>query len=155
MWSKITPGAKNSTFFNNADASTQFSCQKVFNQVINNPQTDFSFCTLKVWFYDNILVLNPKQCHFTSLENGNFLWNFSWNDIIIKSSLLGKTLGLTIDNTLDFSGHIANTCKTANQKLNDCMLLSCHVHVSEWIDTLWMPRCQGTPCSKQMQYLKF
>ena len=37
----------------------------------------------------------------------------------------------------------------------DCMLLSCHVRLSEWIHTLYLPECQGTPCSKQAQYLKF
>ena len=36
-----------------------------------------------------------------------------------------------------------------------CMFLSCHVRVSEWIYTLYLPECQGTPCSKQVQYLKF
>ena len=25
----------------------------------------------------------------------------------------------------------------------------CHVRVSEWIHSLWLPECQGTPCSKQ------
>ena len=37
----------------------------------------------------------------------------------------------------------------------DCMLLSCRVRVSEWIHTLFLPKCQGTPCSKQARYLKF
>ena len=37
----------------------------------------------------------------------------------------------------------------------DCMLLSCHVHVSERIHTLQLPECQGTPCSKQVRNVKF
>ena len=36
-----------------------------------------------------------------------------------------------------------------------CMLLSCHVRVWEWIYTLYLPECQGTPSSKQARYLKF
>ena len=36
----------------------------------------------------------------------------------------------------------------------DCMFL-CHVRVSEWIYTLHLPECQGTPCSKQAWYLQF
>ena len=36
----------------------------------------------------------------------------------------------------------------------DCMFLSCHVRVSEWIHTLSLPECQGTPCSKQARNLK-
>ena len=27
--------------------------------------------------------------------------------------------------------------------------------LSEWIYTLWLPECQGTPCSKKARYLKF
>ena len=37
----------------------------------------------------------------------------------------------------------------------DCMILSYHVRVWEWIHTLQLPECQGTPCSKQASYLKF
>ena len=35
------------------------------------------------------------------------------------------------------------------------MFLSCHVRFSEWIYSLYLPECQGTPCSKQARYLKF
>ena len=35
------------------------------------------------------------------------------------------------------------------------MLLSCHVPHSEWIDTLYLPKYQRNPCSKQVRYLKF
>ena len=37
----------------------------------------------------------------------------------------------------------------------DCMFLSCHTRVSEWIYTVQLPGCQGTPCSKQTRNLKF
>ena len=30
----------------------------------------------------------------------------------------------------------------------DCIFLSCHVRVSEWILTLYLPECKGTPYSK-------
>ena len=36
----------------------------------------------------------------------------------------------------------------------DCMFLSCHVRVSEWIYILQLPECQGTLFSKQAQNLK-
>ena len=35
----------------------------------------------------------------------------------------------------------------------DCMLLSCHVQVSEWICTLQFSECQGIPLSSQVQNL--
>ena len=93
-----------------------FLVKKTFDQVINNLQTDFR--TLKVWFYDNFLILKSKNCHFMTLGNGNNLCDFSCDDIIIKNSLSEKILRLSIDNNLDFSDHISNICKTANQKLN-------------------------------------
>ena len=108
--------AKNSTLCNYADDNTQFSYEKTIDQVINNLQTDFY--TLKVRFYDNFLFLNPKKCHFMTLGNRNNICNFACNDTIIKNSLSEKILGLTIDNNLDFSDHISNICKTANEKLN-------------------------------------
>ena len=37
----------------------------------------------------------------------------------------------------------------------DCMVLSCHIRISEWIHLLWLPECHGTPCLKQACYLKF
>ena len=36
----------------------------------------------------------------------------------------------------------------------DYMLLSCQVRIWEWMPNLWLPECQGTPCSKQEQNLK-
>ena len=36
----------------------------------------------------------------------------------------------------------------------DCVFLSCHVRVWEWIHTLQLPECQGTNCSNQAPYLK-
>ena len=86
-----------------------FPVKKTFDQVINSLQTDFR--TLTVWFYDNFLLLNPKSCHFMTIGNGNNLCDFSCDDIVIKNSLSEKILGLTIDNTLDFSDHISNILK--------------------------------------------
>ena len=37
----------------------------------------------------------------------------------------------------------------------DCMLLSSHVHISEWIHALHLAGCQETFCFKQARYLKF
>ena len=63
-----------------------------------------------------------------TLGNGNNLWNFSCDDIIIKSSLSEKVLGLTIDNSLEFSNHSSNIYKTANQKLNALFRVSANMN---------------------------
>ena len=63
-----------------------------------------------------------------TLGNGNNLCDFSCDDIIIKNSLSEEILGLTIDNNLDFSDHISNICKTANQKLNALLRVSANMN---------------------------
>ena len=117
--------AKNLTLFNYAEGNTQFSCEKTFDQVRNNLQTDFH--TLKVLFYDNFLVLNTKNCYIMTLGNGNNLCYFSCDDIISKNSLSEKMLALTINN-LDFSDHISDICKTANKKLNASFRVSANMN---------------------------
>ena len=37
----------------------------------------------------------------------------------------------------------------------DSILSSCHVRIWDWMHTVHLPECQGTPCSKQSRYLKF
>ena len=61
------------------------------------------------------------------LWNGNNLCDFLCDNIIIKNSLSEKILGLTIGNNLDFSDHISNTCKTANQNLNALFRVSANM----------------------------
>ena len=58
---------------------------------------------------------------------------------------------------IELSEKSPKTYQLCNKELNKfaCMFLSCHIRVSEWIYTLYLPECQGTPCSKQARYLKF
>ena len=37
----------------------------------------------------------------------------------------------------------------------DCILVSCHIHVSEWIQTHYLPECQVALCLKRTRYMKF
>ena len=37
----------------------------------------------------------------------------------------------------------------------DCVFLSCHISVLEWIYSLQLPECQEISCPKQARYLKF
>ena len=53
--------------------------------------------------------------------------------------------------SINFSKAKTNFCFSLHYNGdNDCMLLSCHLGVSEWIYILYMPECQGTPCLKQV-----
>ena len=153
--------AKNSTLCNYADDNAQFSWEKTFNQVINNLQTDFRKL-LKVWSYDNFLVLNPNQCHFMTLGNGYNIWNFAQDDIIIKNSLSEIILGLTIGNILDFSGHISNICRSVNQKLNALFRVSanmnsnkCKLLINSFINPLNLVLLFYTPWKHQKTFRFF
>ena len=66
-----------------------------------------------------------------TLGNGSDLCNFSCHDIIIKNCLLEELLGLTIVNDLDFSDHISNIRKTANQKLNVLFRVSANMNLGK------------------------
>ena len=66
-------------------------------------------------------------------------WTRTQNHLVLKRTL----------------NHLAKPAKWSSCVLSiylygafDCMFLSCHVPVSEWIHTL-LPECQGTPCSKE------
>ena len=75
--------------------------------------------------------MNPKKCYFMTLGNGNNFCDFSCNDIIIKNGLSEKMLGFAIDNNPDFSDHISNICKTANQKLNALFRVSANMNADK------------------------
>ena len=64
------------------------------------------------------MILNPDKCHFMTLGVKNANIGFQCNNTIIKNSPEEKILGITIDNTLSFKGHLDIICKVANQKLN-------------------------------------
>ena len=73
-------------------------------------------------------------------------WTRTQNHLVLKGTLnhlvgLPKWLSCVLS-TLLYGGF-------------DCLFLSCHIPVSEWIHTLYLLECQGTSCSKQVRNLKF
>ena len=55
--------------------------------------------------------------------------NFATFYVMIKSlRTLENMLGLTIENNLDFTDHISNICKTANQKPNALYRVSANMN---------------------------
>ena len=90
-----------------------------------------------------------KSAIFENIESilDTFIWPFNRdcgvfdNDVIKKICELFKEL------------LVKNGCNIT--KVPDCILLSCHFRISERVHTLYLPECQGTPCSKQVQSLKF
>ena len=89
-------------------------------------------------------LLTWNRCNIWSLSDCN--WIRAHNHLVRKRTLkhlakLAKWLSCVVSTYL--------------YGAFDCMFLSCHVRISEWIHTLYLPEWQGTPCLKQAQYLKF
>ena len=89
-------------------------------------------------------LLAPSRREIWSLSDCN--WTRTHNHLVHKRTL----------------NHLAKLAKWLSCVMStylygafDCAFLSCHVRVSEWIHTLYLPECQGTPCSKQARNLKF
>ena len=107
-----------------------------------SPQSD-STVEPYPWCHDGFLVL-----HF------NFLTNLSWLYVRIMSHTYFRVNPQSMVAWLS-AQWLSCVVSTYLYGTFDCMFLSCHVCVSEWIQVLYLPECQGTPCSKQVQYLKF
>ena len=103
---------------------------------------------MKSWLY--VLVMSRTRCLNVSklfARSRRKVWSLSnCNQTRTQNHLVRKR-------TLN---HLAKLAKWWSYVLStylygafDSMFLSCHVRFSEWIHTLWLPECQGTPRSKQ------
>ena len=88
--------------------------------------------------------LSRNRRNIWSLSDCNRIW--SHNHLVCKRTL---TRLAKLTNWLSW------VVSTYLYAAVDCMFLSCHVRVSQYIYTLFLPECQGTPSSKKGQYLKF
>ena len=102
-----------------------------------NESTIYSCLNVK-----ELLVWNRHD--IWSVSDSNEMWTY--NHLIRKQTLnqLGKQ-----------AKWLSCVVSTYLYVAFDCMLLSSHGCISEWIHILQLPECQGNPCSKQSLYLKF
>ena len=117
-----------------------------------------------IWLY----VLLMSRTHFRVKPHSIFPWMSS-------NSLLFARNTRNIYSLSDWNGtrnynhlvpkrtlkHLAKLTKWLSSVVStylygpfDCIFLSCHIHIPEWIHTLHLPEGQETPCSKQARYLK-
>ena len=104
----------------------------------------FLSCHVRVWeWIHTYSCLNVKELLARSRREiwrwSDCNWTRTQNHLVLKRTL----------------NHLAKLAKWSSCVLStylygafDCMFLSCHVRVWEWIHTLQLPECQGTPCSK-------
>ena len=137
---------------------TQPFCQS--HQMI---ELNFGYFSLQcIWLYDLVMshsrsewIRTPYLANVKNLltQNNRHIQN------LMDCNKIGTHDHLVRKGTLN---HLAQLTKWLSWIVNtylfrafDCIFLSYHVRVSEWIHTLFLPNCQASPFSKQAQYLKF
>ena len=106
-----------SSICNFADDNTLYSCNKIKEIINENLKTDMK--VILHWFKVNSLKANPEKFDFMIMgkrSTSNETLNI--NSININESSSVKLLGITLDNSLKFSNHIDNICRTSNFKLH-------------------------------------
>ena len=107
----------NAQLCNYAGDTTLYSVQE--NHKTNRDILNKNFLSLRKWFYDNYMVLNPCKCCFMSQgsnsDNSDLIFEDSTK---IPSSEEHIALGITIDNKLTFYSHLKQLCKKVANKLN-------------------------------------
>ena len=94
--------------------------------------------------------LNVKELH---ARNKRYVWGLSdYNWTWTLNHLVPKRTTDSLTKLTKWSSFVVNICLYS---VFICMFLSCSVRFSEWIQTLQLPECQDTLCSKQAWYLKF
>ena len=119
----------NSSLSNYADDNTLYNYGYDVEKVNNTLSKDFE--TVKMWYFDNYMVLNADKCHFMCLGKNSTNVDFTFQDIYMKNTEEVKILGVTIDNKLSFNSHIKTLCMKASQKLGALSRISNYLNQSE------------------------
>ena len=81
------------------------------------------------WFEINDMKMNPGKCHIIVLGIKNIDDDFTvqiGNASITPESEV-TLLGITLDNKLDFAGHISKICKGVTNKINALLRIAKHL----------------------------
>ena len=70
------------------------------------------------------------------------------SEVYVTAMRLKHTTKLTLNCLAKLAKWLSCVMSTYHSDAFDCMFLSCHVCISEWIHTLLLHDSQGTPCSK-------
>ena len=90
------------------------------------------FMIVENWFFENYMILNPVQCYFMCIgKNVSDSELLSLNDLNLKNCKEVEVLGITIDRSLNFKGHIKNICRKAGQKLSALLRISSHINTDK------------------------
>ena len=77
------------------------------------------------WFYLNEMKPNAEKCHVIICNQPTL--SVKLEDTVLQTEKSVELLGVTIDKNLNFSDHISNLCKRANQKLHALTRISRYI----------------------------
>ena len=115
-----------------------------------------------IWLYDLVMsrthIKSESALYFhlnvqeLLARNRCDIWKLSYCYWTRSHSHLARKL--TLNNLSKLANWYSCVVSTYLYGAFDCIFLSCHVLISEWICTVYFPECLWTPCSKQTWYLK-
>ena len=102
---------------NFADDTTIYSCSLNYKEAVHKLSNDIYI--ILNWFKVNIMIANPGkfQIIFLGSKIDNSKVTFAIENKQIKCKKEMKLLGITIDEKLTFTKHIANICSLENNRL--------------------------------------
>ena len=112
-----------STLSNHANYNNLFTTGTDIQLIHQMLLSDFR--TVNNWFYENFMILNPRNCCFMSVGKDTHDKDvFYYDNLILKNSNEEEILGVTRDGKLTFHQHIKKACRKAGQKLSALSRLS-------------------------------
>ena len=98
---------ENSKIANYANDNTAYSTNDTLEGLLQTLEGETSI--LLKWFQDNEMKSNEDKCHLLVVNTENATVKLG-NEILSACSSV-DLLGITIDNTLNFSEYVSNLCK--------------------------------------------
>ena len=104
-----------SNITNYADDNTPYATESNIDELLITLKNDTD--TLLKWFDDNYFKANDDKCHLLVTNHSDETTLLVGKELI-KGPKSVKLLGITIDNKLNFNGHVSNICDKVSQKLH-------------------------------------
>ena len=100
--------------WNYTDDKNLYKSGKNMQKIKDDLEMDFMI--LHKWFHENLMVLNPDNCHYIVMGDNDPSHKIILNNNEITSSREEKVLGIPLDSKFKFDSIITSLCKKAGQE---------------------------------------
>ena len=120
-----------SDLYNFADDNSNSTASKNMKNLIHNLIKESE--TAVEWFNQNKMIVTPDkfQAMLQDKRNANNQSCLKINNQTIKTTNFVKSLGINIDNKLNFDSHISDLCKKTSRQLNALNHLRAYIENKE------------------------